>query len=241
MNILQRVENALVEFAATVGPWLAPIPTAFLVGRALVMHLHYPLIIAVSGGVVIELLGLSSTNVALTFYEYNQEKRKTDQKAPFLLALALVVTYFVTATVLTVLLDVIPDLVTWAPIIFPLLSLTGVGVLALRADHRRRLNKIEDDKEERKNARKDARKNRRAEGVKNTQSARENTGNYTPSVQEMNAARTIKRDERIEIVRRKLHETGGDFSPTELADELGVSRRTIYNDLEMISKNGNHS
>ena len=89
--ILQRIESALVEFAATVGPWMAPVPTAYLVGRALVVHLGYPLLIAICGGVVIELLGLSSTNVALTFYEYNQEKRKSDQEAPLWLATSLVV------------------------------------------------------------------------------------------------------------------------------------------------------
>ena len=42
MKILAIIENALAEFAATVGPWLAPLPSAFFVWRAGVNHLAMP-------------------------------------------------------------------------------------------------------------------------------------------------------------------------------------------------------
>lgn len=160
---LDQLENTAVDIVAKIAPWAAPLPTAYLVGRATVDHLAWPIVIGVAAAVVIECLGLATTATTLTLWDYNANKRrKSDPSAPFALALALVGVYFVTAVGLTVALDISPDLAVYSPGVFPFLSLTGVTVLALRADHRRRLDAIEADKRERSERRSRKRSERRS-------------------------------------------------------------------------------
>ncbi len=153
MNYLDRAEAALVETASKVGPILSPVPTAYLVGRATIEHLAWPLPIGVTAALVIECLGLASTGLALELYAYNKGKRKSDQAAPFVLSVALVGVYFVTALALTVALDIATGLAVYAPALFPVLSLAGVSILAIRIDHRERLTAIERGKVERRKKR----------------------------------------------------------------------------------------
>lgn len=147
---IKVVEVNLTRVAAAVGPWFAPVPSAFFVFRAGEIHLGMPWIIAVIAALVVELLGLSSTAVALELYEYNATKRKTDPEAPTWMAVGVIVVYVLTTISLAVVLDAFESLARFAPAIFPLLSLAGVGVLALRIDHQRRLAKIETGNLERK-------------------------------------------------------------------------------------------
>lgn len=147
-----NIETTATNFVARLAPWLSPIPTAYLVGRATLIHLLWPLPVAIIAAVIIEGLGLSAINTALELREYNANRRKSDPGAPFILALALACVYFATAITLTVALDTLPTLARYAPAIFPILSLCGVTVLALRSDHKRRLEAIEADKQARKAA-----------------------------------------------------------------------------------------
>jgi len=154
---LDRAESGLVDLVARLAPWLAPLPTAFLIGRATVHYLDWPITIGVVAAAVIESLGLASTSTALMLWDWNRSKRKTDPRAPFSLALALVGAYFVVATGLTVLLDILPQAAHVAPAIFPTLSLTGVTILALRSDHAHRIIAVQSDRTARSSARKVAR------------------------------------------------------------------------------------
>ena len=162
-SILNTIENNLAEFAATVGPWIAPLPSAFFVWRAGVVHLDMPQWIAIVAAGVIELLGLASTSITLTLYEYNQSKRKSDQPAPFVLAALIIGAYFFTVILLAVVLDVFPQFSRYAIAIFPFLSIAGVGVLALRMDHNRRLEIIEENKEEERQKRQERKRAAKAE------------------------------------------------------------------------------
>lgn len=146
---IAQTEATLTDLIAGLAPWLTPVPTAYLVGRATIAYLRWPLPIAIVAAVIIEALGLAAVNTALTLREYNAQRRKTDPRAPFAVAAALVGVYLAVAVLLTVALDIVPDLARWAPAVFPLLSLAGVTVLALRSDHRRRLAAIAAEKAER--------------------------------------------------------------------------------------------
>ena len=83
MNIqkIEAIESIAIDLVAKVAPWCAPVPTAFLVGRATVNHLGWPVIVGVAAAVVVETLGLASTATALELYQYNQNKRKSDRKS----------------------------------------------------------------------------------------------------------------------------------------------------------------
>ena len=121
--------------------------------RVVVKHLGWPDWVGVSAAIAVECLGLDSVNTALLLREHNATKRKNDPLAPFTLAAALAGVYLVVAIALAVIQDVVPELVIYSPAIFPLLSLTGVTVLGLRADHRRRMETIAQEKAVRRAAR----------------------------------------------------------------------------------------
>lgn len=147
-------ESTIVTFMARIAPWFAPLPTAYLVAASVVRNLHWPGPIGWITGAIVESLGLSTSSTALELYQYNRSKRKDDPQAPFVLASVLVGVYFLSAILLTVLLDTMPEAIKYAPVIFPVLSLTGVMNLALRSDHAARQARIAEAKEERKALRK---------------------------------------------------------------------------------------
>ncbi len=152
MNLrnIDNFENGAIDLVAKIAPWCAPIPTAYLVGRATVNHLEWPVPIGFLAAAVIESLGLVTCATALDLYQFNQNRRKNDPPAPFLLAVFLIVIYFLVAVLLTVVLDTQPSWSVIAPAIFPFLSLAGVTVIALRKDYQKRLLQIANEKAERK-------------------------------------------------------------------------------------------
>ncbi|GAB4577532.1 MAG: hypothetical protein Fur0022_02630 [Anaerolineales bacterium] len=223
---LEIWESAAVDLVARFSPWLAPFPTAYLVGRATVIHLSWPGWVGVISAIIVESLGLATTATALELREWNAHKRKVDPQAPVWLAFGLVGLYFVTATGLTIALDIFPSLATYAPAIFPLLSLAGVTVLVLRRDHRRRVEAVKKDKE--------ARKAVRQKGVKVSKIQKFDT---------LQAGKTIKKQRLLESLLAAYRETPG-LSVTDAARQVGVTRQTVYNWLnelesdERIHRNG---
>ena len=150
---LGQSEALAVDLVVKIAPWAAPAPTAYLVYARTMAHLRWPAWVAIVAALVIESLGLATVATALELREYNQEKRKSDPAAPFGLAALLAGVYLVVALLLTVVLDIVPILSIVAPGAFPFLSLCGVLVLAVRSDHRRRLQTIAEEKAFRRNAR----------------------------------------------------------------------------------------
>ena len=241
---IDQLENVAVDLVAKLAPWCAPLPTAYLVGRATVTHLHWPAWVGLVAAVIVESLGLATTATALVLRDYNASKRKSDPQAPYTLALALVSVYFVVATGLTVILDIVPGLAVYAPAIFPTLSLTGVTVLALRSDHKRRLADIESVKMERKEARQGRRQNRRRVGDVGPSKSASSYGSFGANLDALHAARLSKRDARIDALLTFLA-SNPDAGPTGAGAAIGVSRQTVYNytaELEgagRLRKNGN--
>ena len=152
-QILDTVEGALVELAVRLAGWLAPLPAAYAAYRAGVDLLDWPPAVAVGAAVAVETLGLATTGTALTLWRYNLSKRKSEPSAPTGYALALVGVYFIASLSLVLLVHKFASLVSWVPGLFPVLSLAGVGTLALRADHTRRLADNERQRAERSAAR----------------------------------------------------------------------------------------
>lgn len=214
--MIRRIETTLTDTAAALIPWLAPLPSAWLVGAASIEYLSWPLPVAIVTAVIVEGLGISSMSTALELREYNQAKRKTDPAAPAWLAAILAGVYLLTAVSLTVFLDLLPSLAHVAPAIFPGLSLVGAVLLALRADHRRRLAAIAQDKAERKAARQAVSTvKRKVSSVKVRQ----------PSSVKVDSLLDAYLDNPL-------------LTPTQAAQALGVSRQTIYTYLEQLEQAG---
>lgn len=210
--------NKITDLIANIAPWIAPVPTAFLIYRSSIKYLEWPWYIALVAALVIEFVGLSVTNQALILYDYNRGKRKTDPAAPLWLAVILVILYVGVALVLTVLLDTIPGLSRYAPAIFPLLSLVGITVLALRSDHVHRLFTVEQMRQERKQA--------RLQAVKPSVQI-VNPGLQLVDTREQNLlteSTPVNITEQIEYIRER--EPGITF--TAIAQRLDISRTTLY-------------
>lgn len=138
----------MIEVVMWIFPWLTPIPTAWLIGRATSVHLQWPTPIAFVAALIVEGFGFSAIATALMLREYNVTRRKTDPAAPFWIALILVAVYFAAAVGLTVLMDIIPGLSRFAPAVFPVFSLSGMTIAALHYDHRQRVANIKAEKAE---------------------------------------------------------------------------------------------
>jgi len=145
-----RAQNwSAVDFVSSLAPWLAPLPTAWLVYDRTQHHLNWPQWVAAIAGITLELLGIGILATALEQYGYNRGKRKSDPPAPMGINYLLIAAYFIAAELLTVALDVAPG--WFAPLavaVFPVLSLVSMAVLALRANHKRRLTDIDQGKAE---------------------------------------------------------------------------------------------
>lgn len=142
MKTFDAIESVLTDIASRLGPWLLPLVTAGLVYRAAVTRLAWPIWQALTAAAGLELFGLGATGTALTLWGYNRSKRKSDPTAPAGLAVALAGVYFLVVSALVVVIEVLPAAVTWTPLAFPVLSLSAVGILALRLDHKARLDAV---------------------------------------------------------------------------------------------------
>ena len=206
-RLSRAVEGVLIDNVAATAPWLAPIIPAYMAWQAMVQSLLFPPLIAAAGALVVEFLGLSAVSTTFSFWDYNDARRKTDQRAP--VAVALVTSLFYLTVILTVnvVLDTAPLVHRIAKGLLSSLSVVAAVVLALRAQHTRRLTSIEYEKQERRELRND----------------RKQAGNLPESSGKMprgNDWRNLPSEERATI---PLLSTG------QIASRYKVSERTARN------------
>ncbi len=225
MNRLDALESTAVDFVAKIAPWCAPLPTAFLVGKATIKHLAWPVPVGIVAAVIIESLGLATTTTALLLYQYNQSRRKSDAVAPFWLAALLVAVYFLTSTGLTVALEIFRPLEVYAPAIFPALSLVGVTVLAMRYDHKRRLQIITTERAERKAERQSGHQESRQQQACGRLVNVPIYGGFDANPNHLRAVRREKIDTRIDSLLNTLADNP-NITISEAARLIGTSRQT---------------
>lgn len=238
---IDNFENGAIDLVAKVAPWFAPIPTAYLVGRATVNHLEWPVAIGVLAAGVIESLGLVTCATALDLYQFNQNRRKNDPPAPFWLAAFLIFLYFIVAVLLTVVLDTQPSWSVIAPAIFPFLSLAGVTVIALRKDYQKRLQRIADEKAERKAERQVNHEFQRQDlnslfepFASNKMS---NKGHLDMNLNRLQAGRKAKLDNRLDKLLDAFR-VNPSMGISDAARVLNVSRQTIYSYIDQLEHSG---
>ncbi len=241
LRSIDAVENIAVDLVAKIAPWCAPIPTAYLVGRATVTHLNWPVPVGILAAAVIESLGLVTCATALDLYQFNQTRRKSDPPAPFGLSIALIALYFVVAVVLTVVLDILPTWSVIAPAIFPALSLAGVTVIALRKDHQHRIQQIENEKAERKAERQTTRNVLPPQTIQDTKPDLSNDMSNQQKVDihfdKRQAGRKAKLDNRLDALLEAFR-NDPNLGVSDAARQLNVSRQTIYSYMDQLEQAG---
>lgn len=237
--IIRKIENALVELATNTGPLLAPIPSGYAVGLSVLHHFGWHWSIAICAALVVEFLGLQAVGVATEFYEYNTNRLKSQPPAPFRLALALVIAYFVVVTALILVLDVWPELSAYAKVIFPLLVLAGFSGRALRFEHQKRLAQNAQEKEERKAERvqkraqpspKDA-QTQDAQSAQNGPASMHNSPNSAPKG-------TQTKKERTKSALLDLYKDNPHLGISDAARLVGIHRNSVYNHLSELEAEG---
>jgi hypothetical protein len=165
------LESLAITGVSRLAPWLSPLPTAYLVYDRTIVYLNWPAWVSLVSAITLEFLGLAATITLLDLYNYNRTKRKSDPAAPLLLVTVITAGYFLSAEGLTVILDIATKpqnqwiAADFAPAVFPVLSLAGVVLLAVRSDHNRRLDAITESKRVARVARQKRKEEKRTEAV----------------------------------------------------------------------------
>ena len=149
-RFIRAVESLAIDIISLVIPWVSPLIPAYMAWESMTTRLAFPAWVALAGALVVELLGLATINTVFEFWNYNQDKLKTQGKAPVLVAL--LVTAFYLAVILTVntMLDDSPAIYRVAKGLLSSLTICGGVTIALRANHARRIEAAEQDRAERK-------------------------------------------------------------------------------------------
>ncbi len=207
---ITKIEAAFINAVAAVTPWLAPLIPAYLVFHNMTERLGYPPIFGLVGAGAVEFLGLSAVHTAVTFYQWN-DAHKAEQ-APFWFAFGAGLFYVAIVLTVNAALDIWRDS-DWVKILahalLSLLSVDAAVIIAIRAQHARRLNERDEARQKRKNAK--AQEKAQAETAK-TQSAKPQTGAKITQAEFMTAWRA-----------------NGHHKVAALARELGVNERTAQN------------
>jgi hypothetical protein len=141
LTFLDELEAVGAEVASKLAPWLAPLLSAVVVGRAVTAApFTWPAWLGWLTGAAIELSGIATLNTALLLWSYrtDQPADKKPSIVPLLLAVACGLAYLVTALALTVVLKILPGFEVLAYGLFVVLALTSAVNLTLRRDHVRR-------------------------------------------------------------------------------------------------------
>jgi len=152
------VEAILVAIVGRVACWLAPLPSAVLVANAASGLFELAGLWAAVIAVVLELVGLVTSNLWLNAQEWNRTKRSSDPKANETLAKYLMAVYFGTTFLLLLAVEV-PRMIAERDIggltalLFPVVSIVGILALNERMLQWHRKKAVIDDKAMKKAAR----------------------------------------------------------------------------------------
>ncbi len=230
-RIARSIEARVTDSIAGLVPWLAPVPSAALVANATFVHLQWPAWVAVIAGIVIEGLGLTSTSTALMLWDWNARKPANEPRAPFWIGALMMAIYFVATIGLTVVLDVENRLTHVAPAIFPVLAVVATVNIALRSQHKHRLERVAEAEMERKAEEERRRLERKADRDAKRQRMTDRHVNdqaVDGLVDRLQAGRAAKKASIINAM-LDAYRVNPNVGDTELGGMVGVTRQTVYN------------
>jgi len=220
-----KLEDRVLQYL----PLLAPVPTAWMVGTATYSILHFPIVVAVISALVIEGLGFVAVNTAIQMRDFNNrlsvKERQDKMQAPVWQAYGATALYTVVTLVMTVLLHVFPQLVTYAPIPFILMGVAGAWLYSLRSELTARIVERDKGREKAKQARDDKKKDRvQAQGATPVKGSKLHLqGASKPSKLQVQASKQPVQDEALLAYWRDNPRA----SDGQAADQFGTSRQAI--------------
>lgn len=213
-DLIRAVEGVLIDLVAAISPWLAPVIPAWMVKTNLSGPLGMPEWVAWIGAAVVELVGLSAVHTAFSLWDYNDSKRKSDQRAPVWVAAAMAVFYLAVVLIVNVALHPGTLVERLAVTLLSMLTAIAAVILAVRAGHARRLGEIQAERAERQRQRKAPETFRQVAAVPET------TADWRGMLPEE---------------KKKL----SGMTSAQIVAEYGVTERTARNWRNRIAANGN--
>ena len=200
MNSIKKLEAMAIDTIAAITPWLAPLIPAYLVFHNMTERLGYTSLFGLIGAAAVEFLGLSAVHTAVTFWQWNDGHKV--ERAPFWFAFGAGLFYVGIVLTVNAALDIWRDsegVKIVAHALLSLLSVDAAVIIAIRAQHARRLNERDEVRQERRKL-------------------RQGSGDATETRHD---ATEITRDQFVTAWRANGHK-----SIAALAHELGVKERT---------------
>ncbi|CAG0934324.1 hypothetical protein TFLX_03427 [Thermoflexales bacterium] len=167
LDVISRIETVAIDTVAAISPWLAPVIPAYLTNTHMAGALGYPTWVAFIGALVVECLGLAAIYTATQFWDYNDAKatekenrlvgmsqkarmlarKKRQRNAPFKWAALAMGFYIVVILTVNAALEMEVTQTGFTVKVFSnallsLLSVIAGLIIALRSQHRRRLEKF---------------------------------------------------------------------------------------------------
>ena len=133
------VEQAIGEVAARAVVWIGPLPTAYLVYRAALALLEWPVWLAIATAGVVELLNIAALGLALDCRQFNQTRRSGEPPAYTWAALLAVFFYLAIALTMTAMIELYAHATQFINLAFPFVSIVAATIIALRRDLNKRL------------------------------------------------------------------------------------------------------
>ena len=157
-KFIRATESLLIDIISLIIPWASPLIPAYMAWASMSTRLDFPGWVSLAGAAVVELLGLATVNTAFEFWSFNQEKRKSDSKAPVILAVMVAVFYLAVVLTVNTMLDESPAVYRLAKALLSSLTIAGGIIIALRAGHARRLAELDAERIEARHDRQELRR-----------------------------------------------------------------------------------
>jgi hypothetical protein len=135
---MTRRRNIINQTILKAVPYMAPLPTAYVIYHKLTGKLGWDWWVALISAAVIELIGFRSIGLAVDMYQFNRTlnavEKQAKMRAPIEQGIIVVVVYAIAVLSLTIMLEIKPELALWTPVAFLVIGLAGGWLAALSND-----------------------------------------------------------------------------------------------------------
>lgn len=138
-DLVNGAEKSFLDFLSALVPYCVPVIPAYLTFYHVQREMEFPVWVAVTAAFVVETLGMASVSTAIRFWYHNQKYSKSDNKAPFKLAIGVYGFYIVIVIMVNVILEAVsgersPSVILTIAL-FTLLSVPSGVLIAIRAQY----------------------------------------------------------------------------------------------------------
>lgn len=234
--LLDRVELAVVTLASKLAPWLASALAMLLVVQTGLDYLHWPAYTAVVAGAAIEFSGVLAIHTFLRLRDYNAGRHADDAEAPMAAAWFSLIIYF-GSLLAVVTASLVAELRQYLMLVSPFLSLADMVALGLSSSQTRR----EQVAAERAAERAAEQERVRAERRERRQAERLYRLEHEAAQAAVQVERVPVQTEQAPDNRRAVLDwfsVNPHGSPSAAAQDLGLSRTTVYTWLRQLEQAG---